>query len=215
MMRIFSIVVFVTLLLYVGFVFLNVASLVYGHVSNNHILATDVSIESVDGIAVDLSHADKGEIFNIIIDSRGGSAEWGLFLVETMIDAQKRGVTINCYGGEIVASAALLIYAGCGNFYSLVDTRFLWHHLKVRPGDYNTAQQLADLAVKTHEESLQFLDLTRIGLGIRDIETFMVIAGQDRTVDVNELNSMCGNRVKVIKELPSFWWLHEFYLDLY
>lgn len=102
-----------------------------------------------------LSECEKGDAFNLYVNSPGGSVFAGVAMCAMIDRARAKGVTVNAYIDGIAASAASFLVMACDNIKAY-ESSFMMVH---KPwsfviGNANDLRKEADTLEKLEEDSL-------------------------------------------------------------
>ncbi len=101
---------------------------------------------NLNAVETALNKVDNG-IFDLVINSPGGSVQTGFHFVSTMEAAKLRGVTIRCFVTEVAASMAFQILLHCNERNILSRSFLLWHRARVMLGGRGGAMTSPQLSV--------------------------------------------------------------------
>jgi len=90
--------------------------------------------------------ADKKSPVTLIISSPGGEVYAGIRFITSMLEAQARGVKINCYVTNMAASMAFQIFTQCSSRFALNTSLLLWHGVRVKINEPITARLAVSLS---------------------------------------------------------------------
>lgn len=77
-----------------------------------------------------LSNKSSAPIY-MLINSPGGAVLPGMILVDSIRQAQLRGVKFKCFSGVLAASMAFIILGHCDERYSFSETKLLFHPMSL------------------------------------------------------------------------------------
>lgn len=100
-----------------------------------------------------------------LVNSPGGSVLPGMILVDSMRQAQLRGVKFKCLTGVLAASMAFIVMAQCDERYAFPDAKLLFHPMSIGVDGARVQELYTDLRQTIILEK-RMMDMQRSRLGM-------------------------------------------------
>jgi len=106
---------------------------------------------------------------DFLINSPGGAVGPGMTVVDSMRQAQKRGVRFRCVTGVLAASMAFIILAECDERYTLPNARLLFHPISISTNGARVGELLTVLKqIVEQEERVKSRLQSQMGMSTKD-----------------------------------------------
>lgn len=141
---------------------------------------------------------ESDEPITIILDTPGGSVDFGSEFIDAMGKFKARDVKLVCVARE-AASMGMAIFNACDERYAVKDGGLLWHSAWTQSQHLNR-EEAEKLAKELAETDKRLLDPIKANLCLTP-EEFEKARKQERLWKPEELAAACPDYLKVIDKL--------------